>query len=192
MTQKNQPPANPVRFTDSPHAAGHHPRLARLANGLSFREVGLHQCPTEKNSQGVTARGQRVPSHVPNPHADRRGCRAFGLQRRQFTTETDSPLEGDGFEPSVPRDRPALSNTPKPNECRYFRRSDRHSGVRTWPIATGNRWFESISLQQTVRLSRDLSFLYRKAGSCRGVRGPGQSARPAETRRARQDHANCR
>src|SRR5215469_1817810 len=35
------------------------------------------------------------------------------------------------------------------------------------------RWFESISLQQTVRLSRDFSFLYRKPGSCRGVRGLG-------------------
>jgi hypothetical protein len=34
-----------------------------------------------------------------------------------------------------------------------------------------DRWFESAFLQQTVRLSRDFSFLYRKAGSCRGVRG---------------------
>jgi hypothetical protein len=52
--------------------------------------------------------------------------------------------------------------------------------------------FESISLQQTVRLLQDFSFLYRKAGSCRGVRGPGQAARLAETRRARQHHTNCR
>jgi hypothetical protein len=52
--------------------------------------------------------------------------------------------------------------------------------------------FESVSLQQTVRLSPDFSFLYRKAGGCRGVGGPGQAARPAETRRARQHHANCR
>ena len=51
--------------------------------------------------------------------------------------------------------------------------------------------FESSPLQQTVRLSRDFSFPYRKAGSCRGVRGPGQAARPAETRRARRNHANC-
>ena len=42
-----------------------------------------------------------------------------------------------------------------------------------------NRRFESVPLQQTVRLSQDFSFLYRKAGSCRGVRGPGQAARPA-------------
>src|SRR6516165_12582618 len=41
--------------------------------------------------------------------------------------------------------------------------------------------FESSPLQQTVGLSLDFSFLYRKAGSCRGVRGPGQATRPAET-----------
>src|SRR6516162_10600666 len=33
----------------------------------------------------------------------------------------------------------------------------------------------------TVGLSLDFSFLYRKAGSCRGVRGPGQAVRSAET-----------
>ena len=37
--------------------------------------------------------------------------------------------------------------------------------------------FESILLQQTVGLSLDFSFLYRKAGSCRGVRGPSKAAR---------------
>jgi len=35
--------------------------------------------------------------------------------------------------------------------------------------------FESILLQQTVGLSLDFSFLYRKAGGSRGVRGPGQA-----------------
>jgi hypothetical protein len=40
-----------------------------------------------------------------------------------------------------------------------------------------DQWFESILLQQTVRLSRDFAFLYRKAGICRGVRGPGQAVR---------------
>jgi hypothetical protein len=59
-------------------------------------------------------------------------------------------------------------------------------------LRTGDRWFEFGSLQQTVGVSLDFSFLYPKAGSCRGVRGPGQAARPAETRRARQHHANCR
>jgi hypothetical protein len=47
-------------------------------------------------------------------------------------------------------------------------------------------------LQQTVRLSRDFSFLYRKAGRCRGVRGLGQAAQPTETRTARHNHAHCR
>jgi hypothetical protein len=51
------------------------------------------------------------------------------------------------------------------------------------PRGTGK--FESISLQQTVSLSRDFSFVYRKDGSCRGVRGLGRPARSAETRRAR-------
>jgi hypothetical protein len=37
--------------------------------------------------------------------------------------------------------------------------------------------FESNPLQQTVRLSRDFSSQYRKVGSCRGVRGPGQQSR---------------
>jgi hypothetical protein len=31
-----------------------------------------------------------------------------------------------------------------------------------------------------------------KPGSCRGVGGPSQAAGPAETHKARQDHANCR
>ena len=46
------------------------------------------------------------------------------------------------------------------------------------PALARNRRFESSSLQQTVGLSLDFSFLYRKAGICRGVRGPGQAARP--------------
>ena len=52
--------------------------------------------------------------------------------------------------------------------------------------------FESVSLQQTVSLSWDFFFLYRKAGICRSVCEPGQAAWSAETRRARQHHANCR
>ena len=39
------------------------------------------------------------------------------------------------------------------------------------------REFESTFLHQTVRLSLDFSFLYRKADSCRGVRGPGKPQR---------------
>ena len=64
-------------------------------------------------------------------------------------------------------------------------------GAKTRFIAPAYGKFESSSLQQTVRLSRDFSLRYRKAGSCRGVCGHGQAARPAETRRARRNHANC-
>ena len=64
--------------------------------------------------------------------------------------------------------------------------------LETQAILARNWKFESISLQQPVRLSPDFSFPYRKAGGCRGVGGPGQAARPAETRRASQHHANCR
>src|SRR6516162_4300406 len=42
--------------------------------------------------------------------------------------------------------------------------------------------FESVSLQQTVSLSWDFFFLYRKAGICRSVCEPGQAAWSAETR----------
>ena len=40
--------------------------------------------------------------------------------------------------------------------------------------------FESTPLQQTVRLSRDFSFLYRKAGGCRGVGAGGTVGRDAQ------------
>src|SRR6516225_12162600 len=50
-------------------------------------------------------------------------------------------------------------------------------GAKTRFIAPAYGKFESSSLQQTVRHSLDFSFPYRKAGSCRGVREPGQAAR---------------
>src|SRR5438045_5315510 len=93
----------------------------------------------------------------------------------------ESSLEGRDIELSV---SPKDIRTSPYGLCEN--RSDRRQSRE------GDRWFESTSLQQTVRLSRDFSFLYRKADSCRGVRGPGQAARPAETRRARQHHPNCR
>ena len=56
----------------------------------------------EKWPRRVSSRPAR-PFSRPNPHADRRERRAFGLQRPQFTTETDSPLEQSGFELRVPK-----------------------------------------------------------------------------------------
>jgi len=53
----------------------------------------------------------------------------------------------------------------------FLARCDCDGETRFIALAYGK--FESSSLQQTVRLSRDFSLRYRKAGSCRGVRGPG-------------------
>ena len=44
-----------------------HRGRASFANGQSFREVGLHQCPSERKGEGVQVRSLRVPSHVPRP-----------------------------------------------------------------------------------------------------------------------------
>ena len=50
----------------------------------------------------------------------------------------DSALEGDGFEPSVPRDTPSsIPTTSRTAPCRYFRRSDRHSGSSHLPYRNG-------------------------------------------------------
>jgi hypothetical protein len=38
----------------------------RFANGQNFREVGLHQYPSERKGEGVPVRSLRVPSHVPS------------------------------------------------------------------------------------------------------------------------------
>src|SRR4029077_7910162 len=98
----------------------------------------------------------------------------------------DSPLEGGGFELPVPRGRPALNNTPRPNECRYFRRSDRHSGVRTWPI---RNWEPMVRIhlpppasQVRTCLSPEFAFLRREAAVFRG--GAGRGERRGRQRRA--------
>src|SRR5882724_11651854 len=56
--------------------------------------------------------------------------------------ETDSLLEGDGFEPSVPYKKQPFLAAPV-----RFRNSP--SATNTGPF--GDRWFESISLQRRVR-----------------------------------------
>jgi hypothetical protein len=47
-----------------PEAAA--PPRPAFANGQNFREVGLHQCPSERKGEGVPVRRLRVPSHVPS------------------------------------------------------------------------------------------------------------------------------
>ena len=71
----------------------------------------------------------------------------------------DSPLEGHGFELSVPRESATvLSLRPLFISLKCSRSAERID------LCKRDRKLESRSLQQTVRLSRDFSFLYRNAG----------------------------
>ena len=98
-------------------------------------------------------------------------------------TETDSLAGQRGLEPLVPPcERVALSGSHRNAE--YAKRT-----ISKKSYVAGDRGFESALLQQTVRLWPDFSFLYRKAGSYRGVRGPARRHSRAETRRARQTAA---
>jgi hypothetical protein len=172
------------------------PRPARLADGPCRPRVGLHQCPSEKIRPRERACGQPILSHVPTHAQSAAKARDFSRAARLSTGETDSPLEGTGFEPSVPpRKRRPSGEAPRPtivvsrdDLCLIMTHRVYRSGISVRQsqetfLRERYRRFESGSLQQTVRFSRDFFLLYRKAGSCRGVRGHGQAARPAETRR---------
>src|ERR1700730_9991331 len=140
---------------------------------------GLHQCLSEKSSQGEPARGQHVPfsSHV-QAHTPGES-RVFAPVGMEGTRETDSPLEGSGFEPLVPlpslssiraaraeiigrstdvfgRDREfdvsALQGRLS-NSCQSQCSTDPGLIAGTWhrPLfLTRDRWFESGSLQRGV------------------------------------------
>jgi hypothetical protein len=89
--------------TDMPEAAAS-PRLRVVATGLSFpEEVGLYQCPSEKNGQGAPVRGLRVPSHVPATRRPPPKVRAFSPTAPGFTAETDSALEETDLPPMIKR-----------------------------------------------------------------------------------------
>src|ERR1700730_14802329 len=100
--------AKPHLRTDVPQAAAP-PRPARpFANGQSFREVGLHQCPSERKGEGGPVRRLHVTSHVPSHPQTAAKVRGFSLTASTFTAETDWLLEGDGFELPVPRTTPGF------------------------------------------------------------------------------------
>src|SRR6185436_3636616 len=108
--------AQPARELNCPFA----PRCAsRLTPGvrdsvdIQAPEVGLHQCPLEKKRQRAPARARLVPSLVP-VHTQRAAKpRAFPPTAAGFTAERDSPLEGSGFEPTVPPPRVNCRNLPR-------------------------------------------------------------------------------
>jgi hypothetical protein len=82
-----------------------HRGRASFANSQNFREVGLHQCPSERNGERVPVRSLHVLSHVPSHPQTAAKVRGFSLTASGFTAETDWLLEGSGFELSVPRKR---------------------------------------------------------------------------------------
>jgi hypothetical protein len=65
--------------------------------------VGLHQCPSEKKSQEAPVRSRHGPSHVPHARADRREGSGLFAYSPGIHCRDRLLLEGDGFEPSVPR-----------------------------------------------------------------------------------------
>jgi hypothetical protein len=69
----------------------------------NFREVRLHQCPSEKKSEGVLVRSLHVPSHVPSHPQNAAKERGPSPSDSEFTAETDWLLEQRRFELSVPR-----------------------------------------------------------------------------------------
>ena len=70
-----------------------HRGRASFANGQNFREVGLHQCPSERKGEGVPVRSLHVPSHVPSHPQTAAKVRGFSLTASGFTAETDWLLE---------------------------------------------------------------------------------------------------
>src|ERR1700741_5360709 len=75
---------------------------ASFANGRNLREVGLHQCPSERNGEGVPVGSLGVPSHVPSYPQTPAKVRGFSPIASGFTAETDWLLEECGFEIGVP------------------------------------------------------------------------------------------
>ena len=90
-----------------------HRGRASVANGQNFREVGLHQCPSERKGEGVPVRRLRVPSHVPSQPQTAAKVRGFSRTASAFTAETDCLLEQSGFEPLVPLTLDATKATEK-------------------------------------------------------------------------------
>src|SRR3954466_12708888 len=78
------------------------PRPRVVCKRQSLREVGLHQCPSERKGEGVRVRSLRVPSHVPSDPQTAAKVRGFSLTASGFTAETDWLLEQSGFELPVP------------------------------------------------------------------------------------------
>ena len=98
----------------------------------------------------------------------------------KFTGETDSLAEGTGFELSVPC---RLDGRFRDGLIRRLHHSRSAGGAP--PSPERDRRFESRSLQQTVRVSRDFALPRREAGLFPRPCGVGEAARSTETGVAR-------
>jgi hypothetical protein len=120
----------------------------------------------------------------PGPGGSRkRATASTGKRNRKFA---DSPLEGDGFEPSVPREMGYRYKTASCASVTGF------IPERTHPFATGDRGFEFVSLQQTVRPSPASAVERREPRLSARVCAAGFATGSAETRRVFRYRANRR
>src|ERR1700730_14491042 len=112
------------------------PGLSAVADDPAFPKVGLPQCPSEKKGRTAPARARHVPSLVPVHAQSAAKPRASPPTAMEFTAQTNSALEGDGFGLPIPG-REAV----KPS-CETV--------SKTGAGLLGNRRVESISLQRGV------------------------------------------
>src|SRR5262252_976175 len=117
---------------------------------VAFR-VGLRQRPPEKKGKEGRVCGQPVPSLVPLHEQTAAKPRHPSPPALGFSAETDSLLEGTGFEPSVPREASAFSSPVRAD----FSGGGKSSGgnmsrSRNLDRVTRYQWFESGFLQRGV------------------------------------------
>ena len=135
----------PRKLNGAPAQAYQAVTLARpgVVGTLRTLEVGLHQCPSERNGQMSRCSASSSPSLV--PLAVQTGAKAPGFSPTapEFTAETDSPQEGDGFELTVPRRE---RNEPPSGSRHGGDKSPSPSGS----LSSGYQWFESGPLHRRV------------------------------------------
>jgi hypothetical protein len=86
--------------------------LTAVASTALFTDENLPCLPLERKGEGVPVRSLRVLSHVPSQPQTAAKVRGFSPIASGFTAETDWLLEGEGFEPSVPRQRTLFETAP--------------------------------------------------------------------------------
>jgi hypothetical protein len=161
-------------------AAPRRPRVI-LQNLRTSREVGLHQCPSERKGEGGPVRSLYVRSHVPSDTQTAAKVWGFSPISSGFTAETDWLLEESGFELLVPlvdaglfgrkrefandvagsgndADRIRVARSPSASAAAEERRGVGTiiGGIRAATRAVGwDRAFESGSLQRRVQWEPD-------------------------------------